>query len=61
MKKTIAAGMLSLLIIASGSQSFATNAVSNMAVEKGGRAVAECAQTMARGVSECARHTECVK
>lgn len=61
MKKTIAAGMLSLLIIASGSQSFATNAVSSMATEKGGRAVAECAQTMNRGVSECARHVECVK
>ena len=61
MKKTIAAGMLSLLLIASGSQSFAANAVSNMATEKGGRAVAECAQNMDRGVSECARHTECVK
>ena len=61
MKKTIAASILSLLLITSGSQAFAANAVSNMATEKGGLSVAECAKTMDRGVSECARHIECVE
>jgi len=59
MKKTIAASILSLLLITSGSQAFAANAVSTMATAKGGQAVAACAQTMERGVSVCAQHDVC--
>ncbi len=59
MKKTIAASILSLLLITSGSQAFAANAVSNMATTKGGLSVAECAHTMDRGVSVCAQHAVC--
>ncbi|MDK9711113.1 hypothetical protein [Acidaminobacter sp.] len=61
MKKTIAASILSLLLITYGSQAFASNAVSNMATNNGGLSVAECAKTMDRGVSVCAQHDACLK
>ncbi len=37
-----------------GGSAFAANMVSNMATQKGGRHVAECAQMMELGVSACA-------
>lgn len=38
---------------------FAGNAVSEMALAKGGQHVAQCAQEMGKGVSECAKMTIC--
>ncbi|WP_125135755.1 hypothetical protein [Petrocella atlantisensis] len=60
MKKIISLSLLSLLIIASSSTSFAANNVSRMATTKGGLHVAQCAQQMDLGVSECLQMTECI-
>jgi len=42
------------MIMAFSSTAFASTEVSQMAIEKGGQAVAQCAQLMDKGVSECA-------
>ncbi|MDF2543620.1 MAG: hypothetical protein K0S47_3338 [Herbinix sp.] len=59
MKKLIAITIFSLTLISSSSTAFAANHVSQMAVSKGGRSVAECAQMMEKGVSSCVTDTGC--
>ena len=61
MKKLFSASALVLVLLASSTQVFATNHVARMATTKGGRHVAECAQKMDKGVSECAKLIECAK
>ncbi len=61
MKKFLSVSALSLLILAASSSTFAANNVSNIATQKGGQHVAECAQTMERGVSECAKVNICME
>lgn len=61
MKKILSVTALSLIILASSSTTFAANNVSNMATTKGGQHVAECAQKMDRGISECLQMTICMK
>lgn len=61
MKKLIMVAVFSLVLLVSTSQAFAANNVSQMAVTEGGQAVAKCAQTMEKGVSECAKISECIK
>lgn len=61
MKKILSVTALSLIILASSSSTFAANNVSNMATTKGGQHVAECAQKMDRGISECLQMTICMK
>lgn len=59
MKKYLSLTVLSLLIFATSSTSFAANNVSRMAVEKGGQHVAQCAQEMDLGISQCLQMTDC--
>jgi len=61
MKKMIYVAVFLIAALVSAPQVFAANNVSEMAVTKGGQAVAQCAQTMEKGVSECARMSECIK
>jgi len=61
MKKPITLALTGLLLIALSSTTFAANSISQMATTKGGQSVAECAQTMDKGVSECLTMTECSK
>jgi hypothetical protein len=53
MKKTIFALILTLALAGSGTQAFAGNRISEMAVNEGGRHVAHCAQMHERGASHC--------
>ena len=54
MKKYLAVTALGLLLAAtSTSPAFAANKVSELATTKGGQSVAECAQKMNKGISEC--------
>jgi hypothetical protein len=59
MKKYLSLSVLSLLIFASSTTAFAANNVSRMAVEKGGQHVAQCAQQMDFGISQCLQMTDC--
>lgn len=59
MKKIITIITTGLMILAFSSTAFASTAVSEMAINKGGQAVAQCAQTMDKGVSECAQMPIC--
>lgn len=59
MKKMISLVLAVTFLMASSVTVFADNAVSKMAVEKGGKQVAACAQTMDKGISECAKLLEC--
>jgi len=59
MKKIFTATLLSLAILASAAPAFAANNVSQAAVNCGGKMVAQCAQTMERGVSGCLQGTGC--
>jgi hypothetical protein len=59
MKKLIAIAILSLTLISSSSTAFAANNVSQMAVNKGGLSVAECAKMMEKGVSSCVTASGC--
>jgi len=59
MKKIIALAIAVVVMSTSTMFVFADNAVSNMAVEKGGRQVAACAQSMDKGVSACAKMDQC--
>lgn len=61
MKKTFFALIATLIIFGSSSQVYAVNMVSEMAVNKGGQSVAECARTMEKGISECTKVLECTK
>jgi hypothetical protein len=59
MKKLLAITILGLTLFSSSGTAFAANNVSQMAVNKGGRSVAECAQMMDKGVSQCVNSTGC--
>lgn len=59
MKKIMSLSILSLLIFASSSTAFAANNVSRMATTKGGLHVAQCAQEMELGISQCLQMPEC--
>lgn len=62
MKKSLFILLATIVIFAaSPKQAYAANMVSEMAVNKGGQAVAECARTMEKGISECAKALECEK
>jgi hypothetical protein len=59
MKKLITIAALTIAILSSSKTAFAANPVSEMAVNKGGRAVAECAKMMEQGVSSCVTGSGC--
>jgi hypothetical protein len=59
MKKLLAIAILSVTLLSSSSTAFAANNVSQMAVNKGGQSVAQCAQMMDRGVSQCVKASSC--
>jgi hypothetical protein len=61
MKKLLSTSILAITLFASSTEVFAANLVSEMATTKGGIHVAECAQKMDRGISDCAKHIECTK
>ena len=61
MKKLIAISLAGMIMMAASVSVFADNAVSTMATEKGGKAVAACAREMGKGVSECAKLAECIE
>lgn len=51
--------LLGIMVFASSNSVFAANNVSRMATTKGGQHVAECAQKMDRGISDCVQMIEC--
>lgn len=59
MKKIFTIITTGFMVLAFSSSAFASTAVSEMAITKGGQAVAQCAQTMDKGVSECAQMPIC--
>ena len=59
MKKILSVSALVLTLLTVSTQVFATSHVAQMATTKGGSHVAECAQKMDKGVSECAKLVEC--
>ncbi|KJS88766.1 MAG: hypothetical protein JM58_00365 [Peptococcaceae bacterium BICA1-8] len=61
MKKLLTSALTGVMLLSFSGFAFAANAVSEMATIKGGQHVAECAQSMDKGVSECAKAPECVK
>jgi hypothetical protein len=61
MKKVLVLSAIAITLFASSTQVFAANLVSDMATTNGGQHVADCAQKMDKGVSECAKLVECEK
>ena len=61
MKKLLSISALVITLLSVSTQVFATSYVAEMATTKGGKHVAECAQMMDKGVSECAKLTDCIK
>lgn len=61
MKKLVYVAVFALALMLTTPQVFAANNVSQMAVLKGGQAVAQCARTMERGVSECVKLSVCLE
>ncbi|MFZ5946244.1 MAG: hypothetical protein ACOYVD_19310 [Bacillota bacterium] len=59
MKKLFSVALVGIFLLSFSGSAFAANAVSQMAVTKGGRHVAQCAQSMDKGISECAKMPEC--
>jgi hypothetical protein len=59
MKKLVFVAVIALALLGTTPQVFAANNVSQMAVNRGGQTVAQCAQNMEKGVSECAKLSEC--
>ncbi|TGE37240.1 hypothetical protein E4K67_15375 [Desulfosporosinus fructosivorans] len=59
MKKIFTIITTGFMIMAFSNTAFASTAVSQMATNKGGQAVAQCAQLMDKGVSECAQMSIC--
>jgi hypothetical protein len=59
MKKFLLASLTGCLFLAFSGSALAANAVSQMATTEGGKHVAQCAQEMDKGVSECAKMAEC--
>ena len=60
MKKIVATLVLGVVLLASTNTTFAANNISKMATTKGGQHVAECAQKMDQGVSQCVQMSECM-
>lgn len=58
MKKFVVVSLMALTLMAFSGAAFAANPVSEMATQKGGQHIAECAQMMDRGVSKMAT-TDC--
>lgn len=61
MKKLVALSAIVVTLMSSTTQVFAASHVAEMATTKGGKHVAECAKKMDKGISECAKLTECQK
>lgn len=61
MKKILSISALLITLLSVSTQVFAASQVAEMATTKGGRHVAECAQKMDKGVSECANLVDCAK
>lgn len=61
MKKAITLTLTLVFLLAFSNVAFAANAVSEMATNKGGQHVAQCAQSMDKGVSKCAQMRVCEK
>lgn len=59
MKTVIKVVLAATMLLSFSTAAFASTAVSDMALSKGGQHVAECAQMMDQGVSECAQMPEC--
>jgi hypothetical protein len=59
MKKLLSITIVGMALLASSNSVFAANAVSTMATTKGGQDIAQCAKTMDKGISECAKLPEC--
>lgn len=59
MKKLLLLAITAVSLFATSNQAFAVTNVSEMATTKGGKHVAQCAQKMDRGISECAIAVEC--
>ena len=59
MKKLLAIAIVGITLLSSSGTAFAANHVSQIAVNKGGRSVAECARMMDQGVSECVNSSGC--
>ncbi|MCO1603349.1 hypothetical protein [Desulfosporosinus nitroreducens] len=59
MKKIATVITTGLMVLAFSSTAFASTAVSEMARNKGVQTVAQCAQTMDKGVSECTQNPTC--
>ncbi len=59
MKKIAILVSTAAMVLSFSSFAFAQNAVSQMATTHGGKAVAQCAQAMDKGVSECAKMPVC--
>jgi len=60
MKKFLSLALFSVVLLISSNSVFAANNVSQMATTKGGQHVAECAQKMDQGVSQCVQMSECM-
>lgn len=61
MKRLTLTLVTGLFLLAFTGNVMAANNVSQMATEKGGQAVAECAQSMDLGISECVTMPACAK
>ena len=61
MKKILSISALVITLLTSSTQVFAASHVAEMATTKGGTHIAECAQKMDRGISECAKHVDCAE
>ena len=54
MKKIFTIITTGCMVLAFSGTAFASTAISEMAINKGGQALAQCAKAMDKGVSECA-------
>jgi len=59
MKKVTSIMVVGMILLSSSNSVFAANNISKMATTKGGQHVAQCAQQMDKGVSECVQMPEC--
>jgi len=59
MKKFASIMVVGMILLSSSNSVFAANNISRMATTKGGQHVAQCAQEMDKGVSECVQMPEC--
>lgn len=60
MKKFLSLTIAAMVLIISSGSVFAANNVSLMATTKGGQHIAECAQSMDKGISDCVKMLECL-